>query len=229
MSSHVKVYGPNLKGRDFFCTDLHGCYDLLHEKLKEVRFNSNVDRLFSGGDWCDRGPDSKYVLDYLNEPWINSVRANHEEMLISAYEEPNSRQAYQMLFCNGGEWYYDNYHTTPEDQKSIYETFKSLPLGIEIHTKSGKKVGIVHADIPYGDWEKFKDASGSELEMNVAAIAQWGRSRYDRKDITPIKNIDYVLVGHTPTHSGEIEILGNVHFCDLGSFFRGKISFMEIL
>lgn len=96
--SHIKYFDRNTKGRDFFTTDIHGCYDLLHEKLREVAFDANKDRLFSGGDWCDRGPDSKHVLDYLNEPWIHSVRANHEEMLIEAYESPDSRQAFEMLY-----------------------------------------------------------------------------------------------------------------------------------
>ena len=31
------------KGRSFFSTDLHGCYDLLHEKLRDVSFNSEKD------------------------------------------------------------------------------------------------------------------------------------------------------------------------------------------
>ena len=39
------------KGRVFFTTDLHGSYDLLHEKLKEVGFDTSKDLLFVGGDW----------------------------------------------------------------------------------------------------------------------------------------------------------------------------------
>ena len=43
-----------------------------------------------------------------------------------------------------------------------------------------------------------------------------------------VKGVDFVLTGHTPTKSGEIEILGNQVFADLGSFFRGKLSIIEI-
>ena len=160
--SHIKYFDRNIEGRDFFCTDLHGCYDLLHEKLREVAFDTTKDRLFSGGDWCDRGLDSKHVLDYLNEPWVHSVRANHEEMLIEAYESPDSRQAFEMLYCNGGSWFYE---ISEAEQKAIYETFKSLPLGIEI----AGKIGIVHAQVPYSDWTKFKEASYVEVEYSCKA------------------------------------------------------------
>lgn len=41
------------EGRIFFTTDLHGCYDLLHEHLKAVSFDSTKDILITGGDLCD--------------------------------------------------------------------------------------------------------------------------------------------------------------------------------
>lgn len=220
--SHIKYFDRNTEGRDFFTTDLHGCYDLLHQKLREVAFDANKDRLFSGGDWCDRGPDSKHVLDYLSEPWIHSVRANHEEMLIDAYENPDSRQAFEMLYFNGGSWFYE---ISEAEQKAIYEAFKSLPLGIEI----AGKIGIVHAQVPYSDWSKFKEASHIELDYNCKAVAQWSRTKYDRKnDWQEVEGIEKVYVGHTPTDSGAVEKLANVYYCDLGSFFRNKISFIEL-
>ena len=43
-----------------------------------------------------------------------------------------------------------------------------------------------------------------------------------------VEGVDFILCGHTPTKSGEIEILGNQVFADLGSFFRGKLSIIEI-
>lgn len=226
MTSHVKTFGNNLKGRDFFCTDVHGHFDLLHQELNNVSFNSEVDRLFSGGDWCDRGPDSKYILDYLTLPWIHSVRGNHEQMLIDAYENPSCRSRYEMLFCNGGKWFYD---VEPNEQHMIYDVFKSLPLGIELESRSGKKVGIVHAECPYGSWNKFKYATGAELEYNVEAVAQWARTKYDKKIDSEIVGVDILLCGHTPTNSGNVEQLGNVFYCDAGSFFRNKLNLIEIL
>jgi len=48
---HIKTLDfTKPKGRVFYTTDSHGCYDLLHEKLKEVAFDSTKDTLISGGD-----------------------------------------------------------------------------------------------------------------------------------------------------------------------------------
>ena len=110
----------------------------------------------------------------------------------------------------------------------IYESFKSLPLAIELETRSGKRVGIVHAEVPCGDWEWFKGMTKAELDHSGYAVAQWARSRYDKQRVDNVIGIDYVLVGHTPTKTGDVEMLGNVVYTDAGSFFRGKLNFIEI-
>jgi serine/threonine protein phosphatase 1 len=220
----IKRFEENKIGRDFFTTDIHGSFDLLHEQMRLNAFDTSKDRLFVGGDNADRGPYSDTVLDYIYEPWFISIRSNHEEMLITAYENPTSRSAYEMLYCNGGEWFYD---CSPEKQKAVYEAFKSLPLAIEIENPKGL-IGIIHAEVPYGDWEKFRGITKAELEWNGYAIAQWARTKYDKQDSTPTKGLYKQFSGHTPTNSGEVEQLGNVFYCDLGSFFRHKISFIEI-
>lgn len=231
--THIKHFEKNTKGRDFFTTDIHGHFDLLHEAMRDVVFDTSKDRLFCGGDWCDRGPNSDWVLDYINEPWVHSVQANHEAMVINYIEclaeigdenHPAMRQPFEMLFCNGGKWFFDQSVTK---QMQIYESFKALPLGVEVETDQGL-VGIVHAEVPGGDWKYFKEMAKAELAWNGEAVAQWARTKYDRKDTKEVKNIDIVLVGHTPTESGEIEQLGNVKYCDLGSFFRDKICFLQI-
>ena len=220
----IKRFKENKIGRDFFTTDIHGCFDLLHEQMRLHAFDTTKDRLFVGGDNADRGPYSDTVLDYIYEPWFHSIRSNHEEMLITAFENPTSRNAYEMLYCNGGEWFYD---CSPEKQKAIYEAFKSLPLAIEIESPNGL-VGLIHAQVPLDDWEKFGDMSEQELYWSGYAIAQWARTKYDKQDTTDVKGLYKCLVGHTPTNSGEVEQLGNTLYCDLGSFFRDRLCFMEI-
>ena len=192
---------------------------------KVISVSSEKDILILGADMCDRGPDSKYVLDYLSEPWLYCIRGNHETMLIDAYENPDCRQAYQMLFCNGGEWFYD---IGEQHQKAIYQAFKELPLSIELLLPNNVKVGIIHADCPSNNWDKFKDMSTQEFEWNGKATAQWSRRNYDRGVPVNVEGVDFILCGHTPTKSGEIEILGNQVFADLGSFFRGKLGMIEI-
>jgi serine/threonine protein phosphatase 1 len=221
---HIKVLDLRKhKGRVFFTTDLHGHFDLLHEKLKEVAFDSTKDILIVGGDLCDRGPDSQYVLDYLNEPWLYCVRGNHEELLIQAFEEGFRGAATNCLLSNGGVWVAD---VDAKLLKSIYESFKSLPLAIELQLPT-ETVGIIHAQCPYNSWKEFKNATHQELAWNAEATAQWARTNYDYKLELNIEGVDRLLVGHSPTTSGEIEVYGNTWYADLGSFFRGKISFIQ--
>lgn len=211
-------------GRSFYTTDIHGCYDLLHEQMRLHAFDTSKDVLFVGGDLADRGPYSDTVLDYIYEPWFHSIRSNHEEMLITAYENKLLGQAARMLYSNGGEWYWD---CSPEKQKAIYEAFKALPLAIEIESPNGL-IGLIHAQVPMDDWEKFRNMTQEELEWNGYATAQWARTKYDKQDTTEVKGLYKCLVGHTPVNSGEVEQLGNTYYCDLGSFFRDKLCFMEI-
>lgn len=224
--NHIKILDlREHKGRVFFTTDLHGCYDLLHEKLKEVSFDSTKDILVVGGDMCDRGPDSKYVLDYLNEPWLYCVRANHEQMFIEAYEGDFNNHMAGMLVMNGGYWVVDCEQTLID---AIYQSFVSLPLGIEL-VLPNEVVGVVHAQCPYNNWDGFKKMSGSELSLNGEATAQWARTNYDKKLSVEIKGVDRLLVGHTPTQNGDIEIMGNTWYCDAGTFFRDKINFIQLM
>lgn len=220
----IKTFKENKVGRDFFTTDIHGSFDLLHEQMRLNAFDTSKDRLFVGGDNCDRNPDSTNILDYIYEPWFHSICGNHESMVIHTYQNKMTGTAARMLYQNGGEWYFE---CSPEKQKAIYEAFKSLPLAIEIENPKGL-IGIIHAETPYGDWEKFRSISDVELEWNGEATAQWARTKYDKQDKSEVKGLYKCFVGHTPTNSGEVEQLGNVFYCDLGSFFRHKLSFIQI-
>ena len=70
--------------------DIHGCSNTLKGLLEEkIRIRAE-DQIIFVGDYIDRGPDSKGVLDYvigLREKVSNLVfiRGNHEEMLIESF------------------------------------------------------------------------------------------------------------------------------------------------
>lgn len=227
---HVAQYDlRNFGGRIFAVSDLHGHYDLLHEALREVAFDSKKDLLFSGGDWTDRGPDSKHVLDYVNEPWIHSVSGNHEMMYVDGFEShwhPNNRSVLT-LKAHGGDWIW-NSGLTDLDKILIHEAFINMPIGIELLLPNDKKIGIIHAEVPYNDWNQFLNITKAELEWDGLATAQWARRWYSSKYQGKVSNIDLVLVGHTPTDSGRCEKLGNMLFIDGGSFFNDNINLVEI-
>ncbi len=66
--------------------DIHGGAKTLHFLLQQLRLGRN-DRLFLLGDYIDRGPDSKGVLDIIlnliEEGYdVRPVKGNHEDMLL---------------------------------------------------------------------------------------------------------------------------------------------------
>ena len=227
---HVHQYDlREFKGRIFAVSDLHGHYDLLHEALKEVAFDSTKDLIFVGGDWTDRGPDSKHVLDYVNEPWIHSIQGNHERMYMDGFEShwhPNNRSVLT-LKAHGGDWIW-NSGLTDLDKILIHEAFSAMPLSIELLLPNNNKVGIIHAEVPYNDWNKWLNITKAELEWDGEATAQWARTWYRKRYQGEVNGVDCVIVGHTPTDSNGVEQYGNMVFIDGGSFFSGKINLVEI-
>jgi hypothetical protein len=87
---------------------------------------------------------------------------------------------------------------------------------------------MIHAEVPYNDWNKWLNISKAELEWDGQATAQWARTWYSTKYQGDVKGVDVVLVGHTPTDSGGVEQYGNMVFIDGGSFFNDKINLVEI-
>lgn len=112
--------------------------------------------------------------------------------------------------------------------KSIYESFKALPLAMELILPN-EKIGVIHTRCPYNNWNKFKKITKAELNSGGYNRAQWASDNYDMQWKVVVRGVDLLLVGHHPTNSGEVEVLGNTWYCDLGSFFRNKISFIQLL
>lgn len=86
MAKHATVLKP---GRLLAIGDVHGCLKSLKALLKEVNPQSE-DTVVMLGDYVDRGPDSKGVIDYLiGWEWKSSLiclKGNHEMIMEQAYE-----------------------------------------------------------------------------------------------------------------------------------------------
>jgi serine/threonine protein phosphatase 1 len=203
----VKAFEENVQGRDFVVGDIHGCFSKLQEVLDIVEFNCEVDRLFSVGDLVDRGPESEDCTEWLAKPWFHSVRGNHEDMAIDAFNGMFDKGTYLL---NGGEWFL----SLPDKATQGYyiEEFKKLPLVIEVGTPTGP-VGIVHAECPLHDWFDCKRYAET-LRMPLL----WSRDRIGSKDVSLVSNISRIYVGHTPVKQPGVT-LGNHQYIDTGAVF----------
>lgn len=73
-------------GRVFAIGDIHGCFDKLLSLMDIVDIDWEKDTLVFIGDYIDRGPEVKEVVDYLldlgrREQKVIFLRGNHELML----------------------------------------------------------------------------------------------------------------------------------------------------
>ena len=72
--------------------DIHGCARTVKVLLENMLKVTRDDELFFLGDYIDRGPASKEVLDYLMDlqerGWkIHCLKGNHEDYCVKAWEE----------------------------------------------------------------------------------------------------------------------------------------------
>lgn len=70
--------------------DIHGCVLTLQALIEKLIMPSPGDTICFVGDYIDRGPSSKQVIDYIHQLSsqgyaIRALQGNHEEMLVNAY------------------------------------------------------------------------------------------------------------------------------------------------
>ncbi|WP_020402007.1 metallophosphoesterase family protein [Gracilimonas tropica] len=94
--------------------DIHGCNNtcksLLHQLDEE--YHTKPTYVFLG-DYTDRGPDSKDVVDQLlafeEDHDCVFIRGNHDQMLLDAYENGH----WELWMANGGSTTLRNYDSSP--------------------------------------------------------------------------------------------------------------------
>lgn len=223
----IPVYQENTRGRDFVIGDLHGCIDVLHRRMEEKKFDPSVDRIFATGDLVDRGPNSEACLELLDEPWFVSVMGNHEDAGL-LYATGNLRDVSWYVGI-GGAWLIVK---TPPERAECAIKFASMPLAVEVDIGGGRSVGIVHAQCPYDDWEKFRKSQVTNLgrtimqEQAVRTSAMWARTKYERMDSDNVANIHAVIVGHTPVE--RVTSLGNTFYIDTHCYKRGTLAMKNL-
>lgn len=216
---NVVRYGKNiLDGNDYLVGDIHGCFTKLYEELDKIGFDYDRDRLFCVGDYVDRGPESKEVIDFLAKPWVFGVMGNHEQMAID-YAAGFAQM--DMYLQNGGEWFIK---LPNSEQQMIAKVFAELPIIIELETANGI-VGIVHAECIDDDWNKTKEWIVKQPHV-ASNVLLWGRDKINYKNKDPVVGIHAVVVGHTPRNAPEV--LGNVHYIDTGAVYGSRGCFTII-
>ena len=224
--------------------DIHGEWDKLVSLLAQVQPDYGQDEIVFLGDYVDRGPEPKHVLDYImglpKGDNIHLLQGNHELMLWNGFGE----------FCNTysqmGEfvdelalWMQNGGHVTLQQISGAVEEFEkyakfvhSLPLYYQAQLDGHNYLfchGGIDPDLP--------------LEEQSTNDFVWGRDLAERymshSEIKYIKSLTggtelTVVVGHTPVPAMEPGrctpiVTPEVIFLDTGSFLsEGRISCMDL-
>ena len=208
--------------------DIHGRLDLLeamHERIRaDIAARMPADwRIIHLGDYTDRGPSSKGVLDFLiaagtRDRRIISLMGNHDWGVLEFLAEPDP---YGLFATNGGEETARSY--------GVELRFSPVPALMEGHTKLRAAVPEEHAaflrSLPrsatFGDFF-FCHAGirpGTSLERQDPHDLIWIRHEFlDHPGLYE----KVVVHGHTP--SDEPEIMANRINVDTGAFYSGVLT-----
>ena len=206
-------------GRLFAIGDLHGCVDELQRLLDEIRPASG-DRLVFLGDYIDRGPDPKGVIDVLIELRDHSparcifLKGNHEDMFLAFLGEGGHHG--DAFLMNGGRGTLASYGARP----GTADVAARLPPA---HLDFLRSLRLSYLEEPF----LFVHAGISPLVSFDAQTEEsllWIRQEFIRnRHVLPYT----VVFGHTPQR----EILWHVPWkigLDTGAVYGNKLSCLEL-
>lgn len=177
-------YNVGMAPRRFVIPDIHGCARTLQHLVEEVLRPGPDDTLFLLGDYIDRGPASRQVLDLIMG-WraagyrIEALRGNHEEMFLDACRD---RSAFRLWMLNGGTATLESFGV--EDACEIPLPYRSFCEDLPPHLLLDDFV-LVHAGLNFDEADPFADREAM----------LWTRStRVERARIGGRR----VVCGHTP-------------------------------
>lgn len=219
----VKIWDKEIKGKLWAVGDIHGCYNLLMTRLKEIGFDFENDLLVAVGDLVDRGTQNIQCVELLSKPWFASVRGNHEDLCIGGLHNESYKRCH---VANGGEWFY---MLDGQAMYNIAKTFAELPVVLEI-SHNGKKFGFVHGHIEQNNWDEFKETFTQEPTAfrDPSELAMWGRERLNDENpqYTHVSGIDAVIMGHTVTQKPCKR--DNCYWIDTGAVHWGTMTILDL-
>jgi len=166
--------------------DIHGCNNELKKLLAMIPDNGTIIFL---GDYIDRGPDSRGVVDTILDLSCDTVclMGNHESMLLSWFRDRESLEADAFLL-NGG---LDTFHSYGLGHDCVWEDIpkkhRDFYDGLELYFE-GDDFVAVHAGVNIANGP---DMSGQDKEDLLWIRHEWLR----QESFWTGKRVFY---GHTP-------------------------------
>lgn len=168
-------------------SDIHGCAKTFKALLEKINF-SKEDELYLLGDYIDRGPNSKGVIDTIMDLetqgyHIKALKGNHEDMLLGEIKYNTWLKSHPATLKSFG---VEKHNEIP--QKYV-DWMKNLHPYLEVDDYI-----LVHAGLSFTSNNPFKDT------YDMLWVRQW----YDKIDSNWLG--DRIIVhGHTPITTQKIK------------------------
>lgn len=209
--------------------DIHGCYAELNRLIKSIddddaNRGATDTRLLFVGDYIDRGPASREVIELMIRLDIGGERVvflmgNHEETLLSAAD--GNRRAAALFHKMGGRETLLSYGVSAQDYDNadpagivdlIRNAIPSEHLEWMRHLRLSYSVGdylFVHAGI----------RPGVALNSQLSSDLRWIRKEFLESSIS-----HGMMVVHGHSVSEQIDIRSNRIGIDTGAYATGKLT-----
>lgn len=198
--------------------DVHGCAEELKALVRQLPLNPDTTLLFLG-DYIDRGPDSKGVIDIVLDlsqlfPVI-ALKGNHEWLLEEYLARPDNATASGNFILNGGSATLASYSTdgsTYTIPGEHIQFLRSLKLFHATDTHF-----YVHAGIPPGyDFSPKIDAKTAHQFLWIREVFLKSKTKWPKM----------IVHGHSPVE--EAEILPNRINLDTGCVYGRRLTAMHM-
>ena len=215
MALHKKT---RASGRLFAIGDIHGCPDEVDAILSAIA-PARGDTVVFVGDYVDRGPAARDVIDLLierkqNDAEIVFLKGNHEDMMLSFLGLPGRYG--ESFLPNGGAQTLDSYDVT---ESTLDHAIEQIP---ESHIDFLKTLGTSYLRPPF----LFVHAGIQPLrqleEQNVEDML-WIRQEFI---FNPHQIGATVVFGHTPMRAVMVDLPYKLGI-DTGLVYGGKLSCVE--
>ena len=194
--------------------DIHGCLPALETLLAEICPAAD-DEIVILGDYVDRGPQSKEVIDRLIELAgrcrLIPLLGNHEEMMLQVID--GQRQLYVDWLLFGGE-----------------ETLRSYGAALPEELPAAH-VDFLHGCLLIHEMDTFFFVHGSyladqPLDAQPRDVLLWDSIK--KRLPGPHCSGKTAIVGHASQHGGEIRDLGYLKCIDTWCYGNGWLTALDI-
>lgn len=209
-----------MAGRTIAIGDIHGCSTALAALLEVVR-PCPEDTLVTLGDYIDRGPNSRGVLDQLTflarRCCLIPLLGNHEELLLGALRDTAALRRW--LGC-GGAVTLESYGWVPgSSRRSLSDWIPGQHVHFLESLRSYHETDthlFVHAGV----------MPELPMDQQPSLVLRWRVT--DASNVSRHASGKVIVVGHTPQISGEVLDLGFLVCIDTNCVRGGWLSALDV-